>query len=77
MFIIYIYIYMYIYIYIYYNQIIFFKKKCQKGILPEVCMESGNGSTKKLDDIDLLCEISIFSSCEINGLCCVCKKHMK
>ena len=40
-------------------------------------MESGNGSTKKLDDIDLLCEISIFSSCEINGLCCVCKKHMK
>ena len=32
---------------------------------------------EKLYDIDLLCEISIFSSCEITGLCRVCKKHLK
>ena len=32
---------------------------------------------EKLDDIDLLCEISISSYCEITGLCRVCKKHLK
>ena len=31
----------------------------------------------KLDDIDLLCEISIFSSCKIDGLCRVCSKHLR
>ena len=31
----------------------------------------------KLDDIELLCKISIFSSCKIDGLCCVCSKHLR
>ena len=30
-----------------------------------------------MDDIDLLCEISIFLSCTLPGKCRPCKKHLK
>ena len=30
----------------------------------------------RLDDIDLLCEISIFSSCKWPGLCGSCQQHL-
>ena len=30
----------------------------------------------RLDDLDLLCEISIFSSCLWPGLCRPCRKHL-
>ena len=31
----------------------------------------------KLDDIELLCKISIFSSCEIDRSCRACSKHLR
>ena len=31
----------------------------------------------KFDDIELLCKISIFSSCKIDELCRVCSKHLR
>ena len=31
---------------------------------------------QRLDDINLLCEINILSSCEMSGLCRPCKKHL-
>ena len=33
--------------------------------------------TERLDDINLLSEISIFSSCSWPGICGVCKKHLR
>ena len=34
------------------------------------------GLFARLDDRDLLCEISIFSSCSLIGLCQPCRKHL-